>query len=231
MRDSNKKKENETGLERIVRKFSFAGGLYGKFRPGRNEAPWASRSQVDELFSKQQPPVVITTKKRKVLEGACAEPILSKRQEREPKERPTKKGIMKTFHEDGTIPDDTWIWVFGSNLAGIHGAGAALVAYRQFGALRGHGFGLTGHAFAIPTKDRAIKPLSLVEIEGYVWKFVRWAREHPESKFFVTRVGCGLAGFEDKEIAPMFAKASSNCSFPNTWRAFLRGDKHAMQRG
>ena len=94
------------------------------------------------------------------------------------------------------------VFVFGSNLAGIHGAGAALQAI-QFGAVRGVGVGLCGQTYAIPTKDKYINTLPLSGIRKYVDEFIRCAL-HSELEFLVTPIGCGLAGYEPKDIAPMF---------------------------
>lgn len=129
-----------------------------------------------------------------------------------------------TYHKDGTLPapEDGYIFVFGSNLAGLHGAGAALVAKRCYGAEQGVGRGMTGSAYAVPTKDRFIRSLTLTEIRKNIQDFVLFALDHPEHKFFVTRTACRLAGYKNYEIAPMYRGASSNCSFPEPWRPFLR---------
>lgn len=110
------------------------------------------------------------------------------------------------------------IFVFGSNLAGRHGRGAALHARKVHGAKYGIGEGRTGMSYALPTKDVRIKSRTLQEIEGSVRTFILYAEEHPELDFQVTRVGCGLAGFKDKEIAPMFRSAPTNCNLPEGWR-------------
>ena len=112
------------------------------------------------------------------------------------------------------------IFVFGSNLAGRHGRGAALYARQHHGAVYGVGIGRTGNAYAIPTKVCYIKPLSLVHIERYVNQFIAYAQEHPELEFEVTRIGCGLEGYNDDVIAPMFKKAPSNCQLPGGWRNY-----------
>ena len=94
------------------------------------------------------------------------------------------------------------IFVFGSNLAGAHGGGAARMAYRRFGAVWGIGVGLTGRTYAIPTMQGGVST-----IQPYVDQFIAFAREHSELTFLVTRIGCGIAGFRDSEIAPLFADA------------------------
>jgi hypothetical protein len=96
------------------------------------------------------------------------------------------------------------IFVFGSNLHGQHGGGAARVAYEQFGAVWGQGVGLYGKTYAIPTMHCGVDM-----IKPYVDEFIAFARLHPELKFLVTRIGCGIAGFTDEEMAPLFAEASS----------------------
>ena len=94
------------------------------------------------------------------------------------------------------------VFVFGSNLAGMHGGGAAYVAFKKFGAIMGCGVGLQGQSYAIPTMQGGVET-----IKPYVDDFIAFAKEHPELFFYVTRIGCGIAGFRDKEIAPLFAKA------------------------
>lgn len=125
------------------------------------------------------------------------------------------------FHRDGTQPRQDEVFVFGSNLAGVHGAGAAKQAVK-YGARYGHGIGVSGRTYAIPTKDYDIKTLTLPQIKPYIERFVKFTNEHPDVKFFVTRVGCGLAGYKDTDIAPLFKGCSGNCSFPEQWEAFLK---------
>jgi hypothetical protein len=117
--------------------------------------------------------------------------------------------------------DPTWVWVFGSNLLGRHGKGAALVAWQQYGAALAVGTGPTGKSYAIPTKDQNLQPRSLDEIRASVAAFIQYAQQNPQAKFWVTRVGCGLANFKDEQIAPMFASAPQNCSFAEEWRPYL----------
>lgn len=109
------------------------------------------------------------------------------------------------------------IFVFGSNLAGRHGAGAALFARQYHGAIYGQGIGLQGGSYAIPTKDRNIKTLPLTEISKYVDEFLAFAKSRSDLEFFVTRIGCGLAGYKDKDIAPMFKNKTSNVKLPEGW--------------
>ncbi|MDO5570539.1 MAG: hypothetical protein Q4F97_03625 [Bacteroidales bacterium] len=96
------------------------------------------------------------------------------------------------------------VFVFGSNLAGIHGGGAARTAVEKFGAIMMQGIGLQGQSYAIPTMQGGVKT-----IKPYVDGFIDFAKSHPEMKFYVTRIGCGIAGFKDEEIAPLFAKCFS----------------------
>ena len=110
------------------------------------------------------------------------------------------------------------IFVFGSNKAGIHGAGAALYAKLNHGAIQGQGEGLQGSSYAIPTKGHRIERISLDEIRPGVQRFIAFARENPDKYFFVTRIGCGLAGYTDSDIAPMFEHAPNNCALPDGWR-------------
>lgn len=110
------------------------------------------------------------------------------------------------------------IFVFGSNLAGIHGGGAALHARIYHEAQEGVGFGPTGSSYAIPTKTASFKVLGLLFIEPYVKGFLQYATDHPDMIFDVTRVGCGLAGYKDEQIAPMFKAAPANCRLPHGWR-------------
>lgn len=120
------------------------------------------------------------------------------------------------------------IFVFGSNKRGVHGAGAALTARQHYGAVPGVGRGRTGNAWAIPTKaepSRQTRQLPLDEIRGYVREFLEYARAHPTDTFEVTRVGCGLAGYHDREIAPMFAGHGPNVELPGEWRALAEPEE------
>ena len=112
----------------------------------------------------------------------------------------------------------TEIFVFGSNLAGRHGKGAALSARQKHGAVLGVGVGRTGQAYAIPTKNERLKTLPLRSIKEYVSDFMYYARARPELTFNVTKVGCGLAGYAESQIAPMFRYAPDNCILPEGWR-------------
>lgn len=115
-------------------------------------------------------------------------------------------------HIDKLQPGE--IFVFGSNLLGMHAGGAARAAYYKFGAVMGQGVGLQGQSYAIPTMQGGVET-----IKPYVDEFIDFARQHPELTFLVTRIGCGIAGFRDEEIAPLFAEAHqlSNVVLPPNW--------------
>lgn len=113
------------------------------------------------------------------------------------------------------------IFVFGSNLAGRHGAGAARCAADSHGATWGVGVGPSGHSYAIPTKDAALATLPISEISKYVNEFNRYAAGHPGLQFRVTAIGCGLAGYTPADIAPLFADSPPNCLMPAAFRPHL----------
>jgi len=115
------------------------------------------------------------------------------------------------------------IFVFGSNLAGRHGRGAALHARKYHGARLGCGQGRTGNSYAIPTKDDNLVVLSLKRIERYVAMFLSYAHMNPQLRFKVTAIGTGLAGYSDEDIAPMFADAPLNCALPIQWKPYVNG--------
>lgn len=97
-------------------------------------------------------------------------------------------------------PDE--VFVFGSNLEGMHGGGAAWTAYEKFGAIWGRGNGMQGQSYGIPTMHGGTK-----DIQPYVTEFIQYAKGHPDKKFLVTLIGCGVAGFAPYEIAPLFKDA------------------------
>jgi len=110
------------------------------------------------------------------------------------------------------------IFVFGSNLAGRHGRGAAKYAREVYYAEYGVGSGRTGMSYAIPTKDNRIKTLPLSDIEPHVKQFICYAIEHPDLCFELTKIGCGLAGYSEEEISPMFKGCPTNVDMPTGWR-------------
>lgn len=120
--------------------------------------------------------------------------------------------------------DSHRIFVFGSNLKGRHGAGAALHAYIHYGALEGKGQGLAGRSYAIPTKDANIKTLPLITIATCINTFIKFVREHPIVEFNMTQIGCGLAGYDPEQIAPLFKEIADDnwlVWFDPTWRRFF----------
>lgn len=114
------------------------------------------------------------------------------------------------------------VFVFGSNLAGRHGAGAALWARQRRGAIYGKGVGMQGNSYAIPTKDAQLKTLPLWKIKPYVEDFLAFARGRPDLTFQLTPIGCGLAGYKSDHIAPMFRGAPANVLIPDEFIPFLR---------
>ncbi len=109
---------------------------------------------------------------------------------------------------------DNEIFVFGSNLQGSHGGGAAHIAAKQFGAIWGQGVGLQGQSYGIPTMHGGV-----AEIKPYVDEFIEFAKQNPNLKFLVTRIGCGIAGFTEEEMAPLFAEGANveNVYLPDTF--------------
>lgn len=106
------------------------------------------------------------------------------------------------------------IFVFGSNLSGIHGAGSARHAMDVHCAAYGNGNGFWGNSYAIPTKDENIKTMALNEIKPYIDRFILFAINHPKWIFNVVAIGCGLAGYKPEQIAPMFKGYPKNCRLP-----------------
>ena len=106
------------------------------------------------------------------------------------------------------------VFVFGSNLAGMHGGGAARVARLRFGAIMGQGIGMQGQSYGIPTMQGGVDT-----IRPYVDELISYAKAHPEKHFLVTPIGCGIAGFEPEDIAPLFdeARMLHNISLPQSF--------------
>jgi hypothetical protein len=133
-------------------------------------------------------------------------------------------GSRRASHDEVTVPTPasaTPVFVFGSNLAGRHGKGAALWARQHRGAIYGQGVGRQGISYAIPTKNHQLRVLPLELIRGHVDEFLRYASHYPNLRFEVTPIGCGLAGYRPDQIAPMFATAPSNVTLPSAFRAVL----------
>lgn len=118
------------------------------------------------------------------------------------------------------------VFVFGSNLSGFHGAGAAKLAFEKFGAEYGLGYGYSGQTYAIPTKShRFQRTLKTFEIGGYVTEFIGFATCNSELTFLVTEIGCGLAGYKPSDIAPLFSEAKDipNIHLPQRfWNEILK---------
>lgn len=110
------------------------------------------------------------------------------------------------------------IFVFGSNLAGIHGRGSALQARKFYGAELGVGIGRTGNAYATPTKNKFLQILPIAIIKSYINDFLSYAELHPDLSFTIVKIGCGLAGYREDLIRPLFIKAPGNCTLPDGWR-------------
>ena len=110
------------------------------------------------------------------------------------------------------------IFVFGSNLEGMHGGGAARLAHEKFGAIWGQGVGLQGQSYGIPTMHGGVE-----DIKPYVDEFIEFAKSHPELTFLVTRIGCGIAGFRDVEIAPLFKECikMENICLPKSFHEYI----------
>lgn len=112
-----------------------------------------------------------------------------------------------------TVP----VFVFGSNLAGRHGKGAALWARQHRGAIYGQGHGIQGRSYAIPTKGWKMETLPLFLIEGFVQEFLMFAEKYWMKQYQLTPIGCGLAGYTREQIEPMFARAPDNVIWPPEW--------------
>mgnify|MGYP003336258263 CR=1 FL=1 len=115
------------------------------------------------------------------------------------------------------------IFVFGSNLAGIHGAGAAKLAVEKFGAIMGQGEGLQGQSYAFPTKNEQIESLSLSEIDASIDNLILCCHKNPQLTFYLTKVGCGLAGYTVEEIANRFKtfRLPSNLIIPKEFHDII----------
>ncbi|HLO91290.1 MAG TPA: hypothetical protein VK172_09010 [Lentimicrobium sp.] len=121
--------------------------------------------------------------------------------------------------ENISSPKPDEVFVFGSNLAGMHAGGAARVALNKFGAIYGQGVGLQGQSYAIPSMQGGVETIA-----PYVDEFIEFAQSNPQKFFYVTRIGCGIAGFTDKEIAPLFRNALEvkNICLPEAFLEVLR---------
>lgn len=133
-------------------------------------------------------------------------------------------GLGYRFHPDMTVPSyENFMFVFGSNLQGLHYGGSARAANLNYGAEMGVGEGPTGKAYALPTciEPGGTQTMTLAEIKEYVVDLMEFAEYHSDITFFITRTGCGVAGFKDSDIAPLFKGFPLNADFPEEWRPFL----------
>lgn len=123
------------------------------------------------------------------------------------------------------------VFVFGSNLSGVHGAGAALFAVRKRGAVLGQGIGIQGSSYALPTKGLApaLPVLPLGEVAQHASDFKKYAAQNPEVVFQLTAVGCGLAGNKNEDVAPLFLGCSANVLLPPEWQGIMP-DSNAPER-
>lgn len=120
------------------------------------------------------------------------------------------------------------VFVFGSNLAGRHGKGAARFAAEEFGAQEGVGWGFTGDCYAIPTKNADLQVLPLDTIQSYIRAFLEEAAENNDWEFLVTKIGCGLSGYSSRQIAPLFGPVADippNVSLPIEFWNVLRNSE------
>lgn len=129
---------------------------------------------------------------------------------------------MYIYYENENITElnANEIFVFGSNKAGRHGKGAAKQALK-FGAKYGQGHGKQGNTYAIPTKTSNLQTLQLNEIHASIEEFLHYAVNTPDTTYIVTKIGCGLAGYKDSNIAPLFRNSPPNCRFHIDWREHL----------
>ncbi len=133
---------------------------------------------------------------------------------------------LKFTPENITHLDRDDVFVFGSNLAGFHGGGAARVAAERFGAIWGRGVGPQGQSYAIPTMQGGVET-----IKPYVDDFIEYARECDQNTFYVTRIGCGIAGFTDEQIAPLFDEAIDlyNVRLPESFVRIILANRAARE--
>lgn len=117
--------------------------------------------------------------------------------------------------------DNAIVFVFGSNLAGRHGMGAAKEAHLIHGAIYGKGNGFAGYSYAIPTKDENLKPLSLIVIKGFVDEFLFWNKANPDKPVYLTAIATGLSEYPHEAIAPLF-NGVKNAWIPESWRKYIR---------
>lgn len=127
---------------------------------------------------------------------------------------------MKYTPEFITELGENQIFVFGSNLAGKHNGGGARIALEKFGAIYGQALGSQGQSYAIPTLGFNFEKISITEIRYYIDLFFNYAYNHPQFEFFVTKIGCGIAGYEISEIAPLLLNPFKNIVLPKEFVEF-----------
>lgn len=110
---------------------------------------------------------------------------------------------MKTTPSNITKLEDNQVFVFGSNMNGNHAGGAARTAVKNFGAIEGQAIGIQGQSYAIPTLDADMDKISLDDLLIHINNFKSFANANPEKEFIVTKIGCGIAGFDEDEIKPL----------------------------
>ena len=132
------------------------------------------------------------------------------------------------FHDENVIPTGDWIYVFSSNLAGKHAKGKARIARMNFRAEFGVAEGRTANAYAIPTHDKHLVPLSIDSIKAAIEAFLRYANENKKLNFFVTRIGCEDSPFGDEQMGQLFANAPENCSLPRCWKIYAHAKSPSL---
>ena len=136
----------------------------------------------------------------------------------------TEHPVSIRFHQEERVTSlpNGYIFVFGSNTRGVHGKGAALDAVKLFGAQYGVGLGIAGKSFAIPTKDAFLRTLDVVTINHYIQVFKTFVEANPHLTFYLTPIGCGLAGYSAADIAPLFLPLRHlDVIFPISFKPFL----------
>ena len=130
--------------------------------------------------------------------------------------RPCHGEVVRDIWEKG-FRNQPLVYVFGTNQAGRHQEGESAYARKVFAARPGQGEGAQGSAYAIPTRDRNLRPRAIEDIGVSVRRFLEYAKAHPDVEFLITRVGCGLAGYPESIMAPLFRHAPENCTLPGDW--------------
>lgn len=127
------------------------------------------------------------------------------------------------YHNESIVKElaDHTIFVFGSNMTGQHADGAAKTALEHFGAMKGVGRGWSGQSYAIPTMNEHLQQMPLSQIQHYIDDFKIYTKNHPRNQYFITALGCGIAGYKVEEIAPMFKGISHNVILPHSFRPFV----------